>query len=237
MQETVRFAAGPAQRAITRDGQPALISQRQSSLVMIRPAARRMESGERPVFVVALRNLTGKPLEFRLRDVAAMQVAGNASVPLQVFTYDELVEEERSRQIGEAVLAGFVAGASTALAAQEGTRTRTTTVESPEGSYSYETTTYSRYRATRAMSREVGGNARMFRGLVREGDAALDALERDTLKDNTLLPGEWYGGLLHIQPPAEAGAASGAGAAKSYTIALAVGPDRHEIAVVQEGVR
>src|SRR5687768_4502597 len=56
-QETIRFAAKPDQQAITRDGQPAVISQKPHTLVMIRPAFRKFARGERPVFVVAVRNL------------------------------------------------------------------------------------------------------------------------------------------------------------------------------------
>ena len=36
------------------------------------------------------------------------------------------------------------------------------------------------------------------------------------------------------QPPAQGGGASGP---KTYSIAMTVGPDRHEIDVVQEGVK
>lgn len=54
------------------------------------------------------------------------------------------------------------------------------------------------------------------------------ALEQTVIKDNTLLPGEWYGGQLHLQPPS-----SDDGPVKTYTIVVVVGADRHEITVVQ----
>ena len=47
------------------------------------------------------------------------------------------------------------------------------------------------------------------------------------MKDNTLLPGEWYGGQLHIQPLAQSSET------KYYNIVLMVGPDRHEIEIAQ----
>ena len=53
-------------------------------------------------------------------------------------------------------------------------------------------------------------------------------LERGVIKDNTLMPGEWYGGQLHIQP-----LVSDDGSAKTYSIAVLVGSDRHEITIVQ----
>ena len=48
------------------------------------------------------------------------------------------------------------------------------------------------------------------------------------IKDNTLVPGEWYRGQLHLAPPAEQ-----EGGQKSYTIILTVGNDRHVIEVAQ----
>jgi hypothetical protein len=52
-------------------------------------------------------------------------------------------------------------------------------------------------------------------------------LERAVIKDNTLMPGEWYGGQLHIQP-----LISDAGM-KLYSISLQVGSDIHEISIMQ----
>jgi hypothetical protein len=52
-------------------------------------------------------------------------------------------------------------------------------------------------------------------------------LERAIIKDNALMPGEWYGGQLHIAPLASQDGP------KSYTISVAVGSDRHEIQISQ----
>ena len=45
---------------------------------------------------------------------------------------------------------------------------------------------------------------------------------------DTLLPGEWYGGQLHLAPPTDQG-----GAQKTYTVVIIVGTDRHVIDVAQ----
>jgi hypothetical protein len=234
MQETVRFHAGPSQQAIVRDGHPALISQKQNSLVMIRPALRQFPSGTRPVFVVGIRNLTGAPLDFALRNVTVTQAAGADTVPMKVFSYEDLVAEEQTRQVVAALLVGVAAGANTALASQAGYRTKTTTVHSPTGSYSYQTTTYSPSAAVAAQNRATRQNQRMIDTAIKEGDSNLAALEREVIKDNTLMPGEWYGGTLHVQAPVDAADATGP---KRYSIAMAVGPDRHTVEVVQQGVR
>jgi hypothetical protein len=46
------------------------------------------------------------------------------------------------------------------------------------------------------------------------------------MKDNTLMPGEVYGGQLHIDRPSSDGG-------KAYSITVYVGPDRHDLSVRQ----
>ncbi len=67
----------------------------------------------------------------------------------------------------------------------------------------------------------------MISATIERGQANLANLERSVMKDNTLLPGEWYGGQLHLQPLAQSSET------KSYKIVLMVGGDRHEIEVTQ----
>jgi hypothetical protein len=231
MQETVRFAAKDEQQAIVRDGHPALISSKEHSVVMIRPATRQFAGGGRPVFVVGIHNLSDAPLEFRMSNVHAAQIAGATKTAMKVFTYDELASEERTRQVVEAVLIGSAASADVALASQAGYRTHTTTVSSPSGSYSYHTTSYSPSAALAAQRRAARQDARVLNSAIKQGHKNLTKLERGALKDDTLFPGEWYGGTLHLQPPAEVENATGP---KTYSISLTVGPDEHQIEVVQE---
>jgi hypothetical protein len=42
------------------------------------------------------------------------------------------------------------------------------------------------------------------------------------------MPGEWYGGQLHLAPPTDQG-----GGPKNYTIVITVGTERHVIDVSQ----
>lgn len=233
MQETVRFAATADQQALVRDGQPALISTQANSLVMIQPAQRQFESGGRPTFVVAIHNLTKGPLDFAMRDVRATQIAGGAAVPMKVFSYEELVAEERTREVVTAVLVGAAMGADAWAASDAGYRTKTTTVNAPTGSYSYQTTSYKPSVALAAGRRSARQDERLINAAIKQGQGNLKKLEKQVLKDNTLLPGEWYGGTLQLQPLS--GDASGG--PKTYSIALRVGPDEHRIDIVQDSVR
>jgi hypothetical protein len=232
-QETVRFQAKAQQQAFVRDGRPALVSQKTNSIILIRPAARQIAAGGRPVFVVGIRNLTKTPVDFIVRNVEVMQVAGTQTVPLKVFSYEELVAEERTRQVVEAVLVGTAAGLNSASASQAGYSNRTTTRYTTTGAHTSYTTSYSSLAAASAQNRAYRENEKMTDAAIAQGQANLAILERDVMKDNTLMPGEWYGGTLHVQPPAR-GDADGP---RTYTIAMMIGSDRHEIEIVQENAR
>ncbi|MEA2994410.1 MAG: hypothetical protein QOD40_3330 [Alphaproteobacteria bacterium] len=228
-QETVRFQAKAQQQAFVRDGRPALVSQKANSIVLIRPAARQIAAGGRPVFVVGIRNLTKSPVDFIVRNVAVTQVAGAQTVALKVFSYEELVAEERTRQVVEAVLVGAVAGLNSAAASQGGYSNRTTTRYTATGPHTSYTTSYSSLAATNAQNRAFRQNEKMTDAAIAEGQANLAILERDVIKDNTLMPGEWYGGTLHVAAPSR-----DADGPRTYTIAMMVGADRHDINIVQE---
>ena len=81
-----------------------------------------------------------------------------------------------------------------------------------------------------AQSNANAQNAEMISATIERGQANMAMLERAVIKDNTLLPGEWYGGQLHIAPLVSQDGP------KSYTIVVTVGPDRHEIRIAQEAV-
>jgi len=95
------------------------------------------------------------------------------------------------------------------------------------GAYTVNTTGYSPAAAAIAQSNASAQNEAMISATIERGQANLANLERSVMKDNTLLPGEWYGGQLHLQPLAQSSET------KSYKIVLIVGADRHEIEIAQ----
>jgi hypothetical protein len=68
----------------------------------------------------------------------------------------------------------------------------------------------------------------MFAATVENGQRNMAVLEQSVIKDNTLMPGEWYGGQLHLAPPTEQPDGQ-----KTYTIVITVGADRHVVDVAQ----
>ncbi|WP_439360975.1 hypothetical protein [Bradyrhizobium sp. DASA03007] len=69
----------------------------------------------------------------------------------------------------------------------------------------------------------------MIASTVEAGQRNMAILEQSVIKDNTLMPGEWYGGQLHLAPPV----ASDGGGPKTYTVVITVGADRHVIDIAQ----
>jgi hypothetical protein len=224
--ETVSFrASGNGQQAIMRDGQPALVSRQKNSLVLVRPASREIKSGGRPVFVVGINNISPNPVNFTVAQVEATQMVAQQAYPMQVITYEALVQEERNAQVGRAILVGLAAGANAYGASQAG-HGRYTTPSGRTGTF------YSPTAAAISQNRAAYQNDAMISATIEQGQANLANLEQGVIKDNTLMPGEWYGGQLHLAPPADS-----PNGAKNYVLTLQVGNDRHVIDVSQAPMR
>ena len=225
--ESVQFQPQAGQQAIIRDGSPGLVSERKNSLVIARPAARQLQIGGRPVFVIAIYNRTNVPQNFLISNVQVTQIVNGEAVPLKVITYEQLVEEEHTRQVFVAVATGLAAGANAYSASRAGYYNSNSTVYTPHGAYMVNTTGYSPTAAAIAQSNASAQNSEMISAVIERGQANLTTLERSVIKDDTVMPGEWCGGQLHIQPLA------GDSHMKTYTIVVQVGSDRHEISVAQ----
>jgi hypothetical protein len=226
--ETVQFQPSRDQQAIVRDGQPALVSQRKNSIVIARPAARQFRIGGRPVFVIAINNRTMTPIDFRVANVQVTQIVRGETAQLKVITYEMLVQEEQTRQVFAAIGTGLAAAGNSYSASRAGYYDANSTVYTPRGVYQVNTTGYSPTAAAIAQSNANAQNAEMISATIERGQANMAMLERGVIKDNTLMPGEWYGGQLHLQP-----LVSVDGPTKTYSIAVIVGSDRHEITIVQ----
>jgi hypothetical protein len=220
--ETVSFrTSNPQQQAMMRDGQPALVSRQKSSLVLVRPASRQLQTNGRPVFVVGINNIGKQPVEFRVGQVEALQHVGASDYDMQIVTYEMLVQEEKNRQVAAAILTGVAAVGNAYSASQAGYGHYTT----PGGRSG---TFYSPTAAAIAQNNAAVQNETMVAATIETGQRNMAVLEQSVIKDNTLMPGEWYGGQLHLAPPTDQ-----AGAMKIYTIVITVGIDRHIINVSQ----
>jgi hypothetical protein len=220
--ETVQFrTSNPQQQAMMRDGQPAIVSRQKNSVVLVRPASRQLQANGRPVFVVGINNLSRGPIDFRVAEVEANQRVGASEFPMKVVTFEMLQQEETNRQVAGAILAG-VAGAANAYSASRAGYGSYTTPSGRTGTF------YSPTAAAIAQNNAAVQNEAMFAATVETGQRNMAALEQSVIKDNTLMPGEWYGGQLHLAPPTDQG-----GGPKMYSIVIKVGIDLHVLEVSQ----
>ena len=227
--EPVAFRPAVDQQALFRDGAPAIVSTKPHSIVIARPVSRQLQIGGRPIFVLGIYNRTNGAQDFRIGNVQVTQLVNGEAKNIKGITYEELVQEEHTRQVFAAVATGLAAGANAYSASQAGHYHSNSTVYGPGGTYMVHTTGYSPTAAAIAQSNASVQNAEMISATIDRGQANLANLERAVIKDDTLMPGEWYGGQLHIAPLVSSGNQ------KTYTITLYVGADRHDLNVVQGG--
>jgi len=226
--EPVQFHPTAEQQSLVRDGQPAIVSTQKSSIAILRPAARQFQVGGRPVFILAIYNRSSQPQNFRIANVSAIQQLNGTEAPLNVITYKQLVNEEQTRQAFRAIGTGLAAAGNSMSAAQAGYFHSNATVYGPGGTYNVTTTGYSPTAAAIAQSSANAQNAQMINATIEQGRANMTMLERAVIKDDTLLPGEWYGGQLHIQP-----LISQDGPMKLYSITVRIGADAHQFQISQ----
>jgi hypothetical protein len=232
--EQVRFNASAGQTALVREGRPAISSVGRNTIVLLSRVNRELPQGQRVGFVLAIHSRTPHPQDFRFSDIEVMQSFPDRSPqPIEVLTFEKLQREERTRQVVAAILVGVAAGANAAAATRAGYYNSTTRMYTPGGTYVARTTGFSPVANAIAQGNAAVQNAAMIDATVAQGQANLARLENEYIKDHTLLQGEWYGGVVGIEPPAYASADE----VKTYLMTIRVGADVHRFSVVQEPVK
>ena len=92
----------------------------------------------------------------------------------------------------------------------------------------YSATTYDPLRAQVAQQAANAQTANDVAMLRAEGEQNLNRLQQTILKDNTVMPGEWYGGSIVLDPPAQADSGT-----SSYSIVVDFAGEQHTFAVSQ----
>ena len=95
--------------------------------------------------------------------------------------------------------------------------------------YGYYPYYYNPAAAAAAQANANMQNDAMIASAVETGQRNMETLERFVLKDNTIMPGEWVGGQVHISPPSTMN-----GQSKNYVISVSFAGDVHQIEVVQQ---
>lgn len=229
--QTIQLSAAPGQEAIVRDGLPSLVSKKKN-IVMLRPNTRLLKGNARPAFTVVVRNSGNKPETLFETGISARQTVDGKQVALRVYHYQELVQEEQTRQAIHA-FGVALAGAGRAISAANAGYVNTTGTVNAYGANgpTYATYTATTYDPLRAQIAQNAANAETQADVANwqaQGEQNLAALEHTILKDNTVMPGEWIGGTIVLDPPAYSGSTP-----KSYVITVDFGGEQHEFQVAQ----
>jgi hypothetical protein len=231
--ETVSVGEDTNQQPVAQDGPRALVSEKQYSIVLLRPAAQ-AQSGGRHVYVAGIYNLANIPLKFSVKNITAAQNVGRQRKQLRVYTYEELQSEGKNEQIATEFPVGPAGGGSGA-----------TTVPSGYGGYPQSTpdkrsessrmpgTIYSSLDDPVSAAVAKGNSAIQKEALLSKtigiGQRNLVLLERTMARDHMLAPGEWYGGQVHF----EAGLWPRGSGPRTYFISLSVGLDTHNFEITE----
>lgn len=160
-----------------RDGASVLTSRGKNTVVTIQSAARQVNN--RPVFVVSLENRAKTPVEFRVTNVIASEyLDGVPAAQLKVFSYQELVDEEKNAQVNRAIATGVLAGLNSGLAGRN-------------------------YYAQSVANQQ---NVQLAANVAAQGQQNMISLEQQVIKDHTLMPGEVHGGKIALTAPESDGA-------------------------------
>jgi len=198
-------------KTIYQGGQETLLSEK-TNVVALGPNSATLQSGKRQSFTVAIQNRTGGDIVFSDEDIKASYrgTTGAPELSLKVYSYDELVAEEKKRQAWMAVAAGLQAAGNSMSAASAGySNTYGTYSGNTYSSYgnnystygSYSATTYNYGAAQAAQNAATAQNNANLSRLAAEGKANLESLSSTILKKQTVFPNQWFGGVIQIDMP------------------------------------
>lgn len=228
--DTFTLSAGENQQSVIRDGVPALVSTKRN-VVFLRPAEDLQNSFERPRFVVAMFNRGKNPATMQVSDIDVRSTRPQVA-RLRVYTYAELMAEVETKKNTALVLTAL-AGAAGAYSAAQAGQVQTTGSFTRQGPYgasygTYSATTYNPALAQIAMNQNADRTAYDMASIQAQAQGKLQELQGTILKDHTVMPGEWHGGVIVFDDPPK----STAGAAE-YQITVRFDGEEHVFNVAQ----
>ena len=198
------------------DGNPTITSKMTNLVQVVVPST--FEVGERMRIFVQTGNAGNETYDFDTYNVSAWNTDDkDLWTDLRVYSYDDLVAEEKSRQAWAAV-AVALAGASRSMAASNAGYSYNNgtfdgsyngNVYSGYGSANYRGNfsgtwsgvSYNPYAAQIAQQNAQEQTTAQMQSLVESGNRAMAALGRSILKYNTVRPGSFCGGQVEIDSP------------------------------------
>lgn len=199
------------QRMIYRDGRESTISAK-THIVVIALESSTIQNGTRANFIIAVRNGIDREINFSTENITAKLKSGipGPDASMKVYSYEELVREEKKRQAWAAFGAALQGMSESMNAANAGySNTYGTYSGSAYSNYgtsaygygSYSSTTYDYGAAQAARNAANARSEARLNQIAAEGRANLQSLSSIILKKQTIFPNDWHGGIVKIQMP------------------------------------
>ena len=207
--------AGENQRVIIEDGHDVLYSRKQNLVAIAVPET--FEANSRMKAYIQVGNGTPSDFLFSPEEIRILAYPGTKFEEYpHVYTYEELVAEERSRQMWMAIAAALSAAGNSMAAANAGYSYQSGTysgnyygniygagINSYSGNFSgsYSGYTYDPAKAQMAQSIADMKNQQLMQSLMQNSQSAMYELSSTILKENTVLPGSICGGTVQMDTP------------------------------------
>lgn len=230
----LELTALDTQRQFFSDGAVAVASPMDHTLALLAASGEDQPNGERIKLLLQIEN-TG-PDAFDI-DTANVRVHSDKRSSLKVFTYDDLVKEEKQRAVAAAIIVGIAGGINSYNAAQASTvRTSGTYQSHTSTSYgsvsttgNYSGTVHDPLRGQIAMSVANAQTSATLTSISQRTDANLSYLKGTVLKRTTLFPGTRHGGEITFEAPA-----LNQKEERTYFITVTAGADTHQFRLTQK---
>lgn len=212
--------AGEKQRIVYEDGKEVLYSRKGNLVAVALPAT--FESGERIRGYVQVGNGTLNSFDFSPNYIEVTAAVGTPmQEKLHVYTYEELVAEQKRKEMWQAVAIALAGAAQSYSAAYAGHSTTYGTYSgnangniygmgssygnnySFTSNYSgmYTAHTYDPYKAQLAQQQANANTQHQMQHLMENSQAAMYELSKNMLKRNTVDSGGICGGLIALDSP------------------------------------
>ena len=211
---SLNFVPTTSQEATFVEGSTAIKSALPNSTVIMSSAVREIENGSRIDIVVNVNNISSESF---VLDTSSISISSPSTGALKVYSYDELVAEEKKRANASMAWAALAGALDTYAASYSGYQTTTGTYSGTTyGSYSgnsygtysantygtYTGTTYNAAAASQAINAASDRTSSNLQTIQQTSGATLASLRNNILKKTTMEPGMWYGGAVRFEAPA-----------------------------------
>ncbi len=191
----------PPSRAVFQDGIGTVISEK-NNVVVIRPTDFSIAKKETEEFQISVLNRTDSEFLFSTENIVAQYWTANTpGKSLKVYSYEEMVEKEKSRQKWAAIAEIFQGVSEAISASSEGYSTRDGYVSGYGGSANYSETAYDHGAAESARHKASDRQIARIQERTAQKQANLDYLANTMLKKQTVFPGKYHGGVVAIETP------------------------------------